>query len=129
MQDAGIEALACARHFTTSTSTSIQPVVKPVVQPSLTIGSTNSGCSFNTVVKHGCLHDTTGLTTVASCKRGMRQRTTATTSSVLSRAPYLVIPLIFIFLNSTFTNGFGLSNVKSILFPFYYCRYLLFMFK
>jgi len=37
----------------------IQPVVKPVVQPGLTTGSgwTNSGCSFNTVVKpvvNGC---------------------------------------------------------------------------
>jgi len=29
----------------------IQPVVKPVVQTGLTTGWTNSGCSFNTVVK------------------------------------------------------------------------------
>jgi len=34
----------------------IQPVVKLVVQPDLTTGWTNSGCSFNTVVKPvGCL--------------------------------------------------------------------------
>ena len=62
--------------------------VKPVVQPGLTTGWTNS-CSFNTVVKpvwqpvwqalDVCLHDTagcqTGLTTgckpVVSCKRGL----------------------------------------------------------
>jgi len=35
--------------------------VKLVVQPGLTTGWTNSGCSFNTVVKPGC---TTSLTTV-----------------------------------------------------------------
>ena len=42
----------------------IQPVVKPVVQPSLTTGWTNSGCSFNAVVKPVVKP---GLTTGLTC--------------------------------------------------------------
>jgi len=59
------QKVASARHYYLSNPVyTIQPVVKPVVQPvwfdkhGLTTGWTNS-CSFNTVVKPGC---TTGLT-------------------------------------------------------------------